>query len=146
LCRAVVFYATNKCCEGYAGIMDFLSNVKGGAGAAAWENLLVVVLIFIAVGAALFIVRRVVIGVVERWARTTENELDDIALDVLRHPSIFWVVAIALYVAFATSDFSPKYVAYGLKALNAVIIFSVTMAMAGLGTSLIRYYVDKRAL
>src|SRR3990170_5542896 len=143
LCRAVVFYATDKCCEGYAGIMDSLSNVKGGAGAAAWENLLVVVLIFIAVGAALFIVRRVVIGVVERWARTTENELDDIALDVLRHPSIFWVVAIALYVAFATSDFSPKYVAYGLKALNAVIIFSVTMAMAGLGTSLIRYYVDK---
>lgn len=123
--------------------MDSLLNGKSGAGAATLENFLVVALIFIVVGAALLIIRRVVIGVVERWARTTETELDDIVLKVLRHPSIFWVAAIAFYVALATSNFSPKYVAYGLKALNAVIIFSVTIAMAGLGTSLIQYYVDK---
>ena len=123
--------------------MDSLLNVKSGAGAATLENFLVVALIFVVVGAALLIARRIVIGVVERWARTTESELDDIALKVLRHPSIFWVAAIAFYVALATSSFSPKYVAYGLKALDAVIIFSVTIALAGLGTSLVQYYVDK---
>ena len=125
--------------------MDSLLNVKSGAGAATLENFLVVALIFVVVGAALLIARRIVIGVVERWARTTESELDDIALKVLRHPSIFWVAAIAFYVALATSGFSPKYVAYGLKALDAVIIFSVTIALAGLGTSLVQYYVDKSA-
>lgn len=114
------------------------------------ENLLkefsVFAVVFLAVAFVLFIVRRVALGAVHRWAEKTALEYDDIILKSVKHPSIYLVLALAIYVALGTSDFPPAYVGYGLKAIYAIIIFSVTLSLANLASRSVQHAVAKSAV
>lgn len=114
------------------------------------ENLLkefsVFAVVFLAVAFVLFIVRKVALGAVHKWAEKTALEYDDIILKSVKHPSIYLILALALYVALGTSDFPAAYVGYGLKAIYVIIIFSVTLAMANLASRSVQHAVEKSAI
>ena len=85
----------------------------------------------------LFIARKAAFRAFYNWARKTDTRIDDVVLDSIRHPSVYWVIAVSLYIALDTSAFPPKYVKLGLSALYAIIILSVTLAVANISARLI---------
>lgn len=109
------------------------------------RNALVFGTVFVAVTAVLFIVRKVVLNSLHRWAEKTETDLDDAILRCVKHPSILWVLAIGLYLALATSSFPHLYVQYGLKALYLIIVLSVTLAIAHICSGLVHGALTKSA-
>lgn len=92
--------------------------------------------VFAGVSIALLIVRKIAFKYLIRWARKTETTADDILLEAMRSPTIYWSLAIGLYIALDTSGFPKKYVAYGLNALYILIILSVTLAVANISSNI----------
>ena len=90
--------------------------------------------------------RKLALNMLKRWAEKTETKADDIILATIRHPSIYWSIAIGLYVAVGLSSFPPKVADYTLKALYILIIFSATLALANLISRLIQYAIESREL
>jgi len=111
-----------------------------------WKELLVFAAVFSSAAAALFVIRKVAFGLLSRWARRTETTIDDILAASLRHPSVFWVLATAFYISIATSNFPQRYVDYGLKAIYAVIVLSITMALAGFTSRALQRSFEKYAI
>jgi len=95
---------------------------------------------------ALFIVRSISFKLLHRWAEKTETKLDDIITKVFKTPSVYWCVAIGLYIGIATSDISEKYVLYLTKIIHVIVIFSITIASANLAGKLFRNYIQKSSL
>jgi len=92
--------------------------------------------IFIGVAIALLIIRKVVFGHLNRWAKRTDTTIDDIFLAAIKSPTIYWSIALALYIALDSSGFPKKYVSYGLSALYILIILSVTLAVANISSNI----------
>src|SRR3990172_10401762 len=110
------------------------------------KDILIFLAIFLAVSAATLLMRKLMLSMMGRWARKTETKVDNIILESVRHPSIYWSIAIGLYVAVDISPLPPKVTAYTLKALYILIIFSATLALANLISKLIQYAIENREL
>ena len=95
---------------------------------------------------ALFIVRSISFKLLHRWAEKTETKLDDTIIKALKMPSIYWCIAIGLYIGIAISDISEKYVFYLTKIIHIIVIFSITIASANLAGKLFRNYIQKSSL
>ncbi|MDO8425985.1 MAG: mechanosensitive ion channel family protein [Deltaproteobacteria bacterium] len=102
--------------------------------------------VFIISSAVLLIIRKFSFRYFYRWAEKTETRLDDIILDSVRHPSIFWALAISLYIALDSSPFHAKYVSYGLTALYVLIVLSVTLAAANISSRAVQNAVERSTL
>ena len=94
----------------------------------------------------LFVLRGISFRVLHRWAEKTESRIDDIIIRSLKTPSIYWCVAIGLYIGIAISDVSEKYVFYLTKIIHVIVIFSITIASANLAGKLFRDYIKKSSL
>lgn len=92
--------------------------------------------VFIGVSIALLIARKIAFKYLVRWARKTETAADDVLLEAIKSPTVYWSLAIGLYIALDTSGFPKKYVAYGLSALYILIILSVTLAVANISSNI----------
>jgi small-conductance mechanosensitive channel len=90
-----------------------------------------------------FLARKVLLRFLNRWAQKTETELDDIFLAVLRIPSIYWCIALGLYVAIGTSELPAQYTVYFLKAIHVLVILSVTLVLADVSSRLVTYSIQK---
>lgn len=101
------------------------------------------VLVFAVVTIILFLARKLAFSTFSRWAKKTETNADDFILESVRHPSVFWVFATAIYITIGTSNLPEKYVNYGLKALYVLIILSVTLAVANIAARLVQSAIDK---
>src|SRR4030067_2015363 len=95
---------------------------------------------------ALFIVRSISFKLLHRWAEKTETKLDDTIIKALKMPSIYWCIAIGLYIGIAISDISEKYVFYLTKIIHIIVIFSITIASANLAGKVFRNYIQKSSL
>ena len=98
---------------------------------------------FLVIAAILFLARRIAFSTFTRWAARTETRTDDFIIDSVRHPSIFWVLAISVYISIGISDLPPRFVNYGLKALYVLIILSVTLALANVASRLVQSAFEK---
>jgi small-conductance mechanosensitive channel len=102
--------------------------------------------VFVAVtGAALF-ARRLVLSLFRRWAAKTETALDDILLSVIRGPSIFWTIALGLYVGIGTSVLPPRIIQIAFSALHAMVILSFTFVAANVASHALRYAAQRAEL
>jgi small-conductance mechanosensitive channel len=110
------------------------------------NHIIVFVAVLTVVFGACLLLRKISLSVLKRWAKKTESKADDIIVDTIRHPSIYWSFAIGLYVAVGVSSFPPKFVDYTLKALYILIIFSATLASANLISKLTQYAIESREL
>lgn len=112
--------------------------LDAASDAATLKTLIIAAAVFAATAAVLFIARRLFFRYLHRWAGRTNTAADDVILEAIRHPSLFWVVALALYVALDTSSFPERYVGHGLKALYVLIVLSITMAAANITSKLVQ--------
>jgi small-conductance mechanosensitive channel len=95
---------------------------------------------------ALFIIRSISFRLLHRWAEKTETTLDDTIIKAFKTPSVYWCIAIGLYIGVAISDISGKYVFYLTKIIHVIVIFSITIASANLAGRLFRNYIQKSLL
>ena len=92
---------------------------------------------------ALFIIRGIAFKLLHKWAEKTENKLDDIIIKSFKIPSIYWCLAIGLYIGVAVSELPKIYTFYVHKAIHVIIILSVTIATANLVDKIFRNYIQK---
>jgi len=90
----------------------------------------------------LFLARSIILKFLRRWTRSTETKLDDIITGTLGTPSIYWVLALALYISIETSELPSKYAIYLVRTLHILVILSITIAVANLSSKIFRHYVE----
>lgn len=94
----------------------------------------------------LFVVRGIAFRLFHRWAEKTETKIVDLILSVLKTPSVYWCIAISLYVGIGISGLPEKYVFYIMRAIHVLVIFSVTTAAANLAGKIFRDYIQQSNL
>ncbi len=95
---------------------------------------------------ALFVIRGIAFKVIHKWAERTETKIDDIVIGSLKIPSIYWCLAIGLYIGVDVSELPKRYVFYLSKTIHVIVIFSITVAAANLAGKIFRNYVQKSEL
>lgn len=95
---------------------------------------------------ALMIIRTVAFKILHKWADRTETRIDDIVIGSLKTPSVYWCIAIGLYIGIAVSDLPEKYIFYLSKAIHIIVIFSITIATANLTGKIFKDYIQKTEL
>lgn len=91
----------------------------------------------------LLVARTIFFRIFHRWAAKSESHLDDLMVRAIKIPSVFWCLAIGLYIGIDLSDYSGKYLFYISQAVHILLIFSVTLACANLAGRLFVYYFQK---
>ncbi|MBI1910434.1 MAG: mechanosensitive ion channel family protein [Deltaproteobacteria bacterium] len=107
------------------------------------KAILIFAAVFISVALVLLIVRKIAFSYFYKWARRTQSHADDIILDSIKHPSVYWAIALSLYIALDTSNFPKKYVDYGLSTLYVLIILSITIAAANISSKFAQNLIEK---
>jgi len=95
---------------------------------------------------ALLTARSVAFRLLHKWAERTESKIDDIIIKSLRVPTIYWCIAIGLYIGLSVSSLPEKYVFYLNRTIHIIIILSITIAGANLVSRLFKNYIQKLSL
>lgn len=95
---------------------------------------------------ALFVFRGIAFRLLNKWAKKTDAKLDDITIKALGFPSVFWCIAIGLYIGIAVSDLPEKYVFYISRAILVIVILSITIVAANLTGKIFKNYIQKSDL
>jgi small-conductance mechanosensitive channel len=107
------------------------------------EKLMIPGILASVTAAALLIVRSIFFRIFHRWAEKSRSGLDDLIIRAVKTPSIFWSLAIGLYLGVNVSEYTGKYLHYINQSINILIIFSITVAAASLTGKIFVYYVEK---
>ena len=110
------------------------------------ERLLIPAVIFISSSVALLIIRGITFRILHKWAGRTDTQIDDIIIKSFRGPSIYWAIAIGLYIGVAVSELPAKYVFYFSKAIHVIVILSISFATANLAGKVFKNYIQKSNL
>lgn len=110
------------------------------------QRILLPAVIVLISSSVLLIVRGVALKLLARWARSAASQIDDLAIKSLSAPSIFWCLAIGLYIGVGVSELNTKYVFYITKTIHVLVILSVTIALANLSGNIFRNYLTKSNL
>lgn len=110
------------------------------------SSIFIPLVIAVVSASALFIVRGIVFRVLHKWAERTDTRMDDIIISAFRFPSIYWCIALGLFIGIVASDLSEKYFHYFSKAIYVILIISVTLAAANLAGKIFRNYVQRSTL
>jgi small-conductance mechanosensitive channel len=94
----------------------------------------------------LFIVRGISFKILHKWAKRTDTKLDDIVIQAFSVPSVYWCIAIGLYIGVAMSTIPERYLFYFSRVIYVIVILSVTLAAANLAGKIFRNYVQKSKL
>ncbi|MEW5747031.1 MAG: mechanosensitive ion channel family protein [Nitrospirota bacterium] len=107
-----------------------------------FEPFLLPFVIFVVSTAMLLFVRGIAFRLLHAWAERTATKADDIVIKAFKTPSVYWSIAIGLYIGIAASDIPEKHVFYLNRTLYVIIIFSITIATANLAGKIFRNYVQ----
>lgn len=88
--------------------------------------------IFLIVTAVAFLVRQLAFRALHRWSSTRNAATEAIAVRALRGPSIVWCILIGTYSALSAAQLAPEVRSLVLNMVNALLVLSVTAAVAGL--------------
>jgi len=94
----------------------------------------------------LFALRAIVFRLLHKWAERTETKIDDIIIKAFKVPSLYWCIAIGLYIGVSVSELPERYIFYFSKVIHIIVIFSITIATANLSGKIFRDYVQKSEL
>ncbi|HSL92336.1 MAG TPA: mechanosensitive ion channel family protein [Candidatus Limnocylindrales bacterium] len=107
---------------------------------------LVPALVALAATAALCVIRALTLRLFRKWAEKTEARIDGILVGALRTPSLYWCLAIGIYSGVAVSDLPDRHLTYISKAVQVLIILSITIAATHLAGRLLGEYIRKSEL
>lgn len=93
-----------------------------------------------------FILRAVLFRFLHKWAQKTETKIDDIIIESFKKPSFLWCIALGVYIGISTSEIPIKYAFYLNKAIQIIIILSITFSLANLLTKLLKNYIEESNL
>ena len=96
----------------------------------------------VAIGIML-ILRGISIGLLRRWMKKTRTKVNDLVVGTLKVPSIYWCIAIGLYIGIELSDLPRKYMFYVDKTIYIILIFSITLVVANLFVRIFENYIQK---
>jgi small-conductance mechanosensitive channel len=91
----------------------------------------------------MFVLRGISIGLLRRWMKKTGMKTKDLIVGALKAPSIYWCIAIGLYIGIEISDLPRKYMLYVDKTITIILIFSITIAVANLAVRIFENYMQK---
>jgi small-conductance mechanosensitive channel len=111
-----------------------------------FEHLLLPSIVFIVSTAILFAIRGVAFRLIHRWAEKTETKIDDIIIKSFKTPSVYWCIAIGLYIGADVSELPKRYVFYLSRAIYVIVILSITIAAANLVGKIFKNYIQKLEL
>src|SRR3990170_7638599 len=94
----------------------------------------------------LLILRNISFRLLHRWAMKTDMEVDNIIIKSFKIPSLYWCIAIGLYVGIGISGFPDKYVFYISKTIHVIVILSIAIASANLSGKIFTNYVQRSNL
>jgi small-conductance mechanosensitive channel len=94
----------------------------------------------------LLISRSAAFRVMRRWAARTTTRADDLIMKSFRLPSVFWAVALGVYLGIEVSDLPARYALLIGRAIHVLLILSVTIALARLSSKSLNYYVKRSDL
>jgi len=109
-------------------------------------NLLIPLGIAFLSASILLIIRNISFRLLHRWAKKTETEVDNIIILSFKTPSIYWCIAIGLYIGVGISDLPDKYIIYLSKIIHIIVILSVAIATANLSGKVFTHYIQKSNL
>jgi small-conductance mechanosensitive channel len=87
-------------------------------------------------------IRIILIKILRKWTSKTKTQLDNIIISSLRLPSLYWCIAISIYIGIALSELPTKYIHYLNRGIDVIIIISITIAVANLSGKLFRNYIE----
>jgi len=91
----------------------------------------------------MFVLRYLSIYLLRRWMKKRGTKINELIVGVLKVPSIYWCIAIGLYVGIEISELPRKYILYADKTIAIILIFSVTIALANLFVKIFENYIQK---
>ncbi|GAB5047194.1 mechanosensitive ion channel family protein [Thermodesulfovibrio sp. TK110] len=94
----------------------------------------------------LLLARSFLFKIVHHWAKKTKTGLDNLIIETIKLPSIFWCIGIALYIGVDSSEFPSKYNLYVVRAIHILIILSITVVAANLINRLFTQYVERSSV
>ena len=103
-------------------------------------------LIAVATTVVLVLVRGILFRIAARWAGRTETRIDDIVIESVKTPSLFWCAALGLYTGVILSDLPQKYVHHLSTVISVIVILSVTTTLANLAGREFRHYLQQSQL
>lgn len=109
----------------------------------ALEKLFVPLLLALITAILLLIARTIFFRLFHRWGEKTQSKLDDLIIRAVKVPSIFWCLALGLYLGINVADYDGKYLFYVSRTIHILLIFSITLATATLTGKLFNHYIQK---
>lgn len=103
-------------------------------------QLFVPLLVFCITLALGFLVRRLLFSALERWARKTAGQIDDLVVRAIRGPFMIWVLMLAIHLAAQVSLLPEKISALIAKFLLFLLITSLTIVGAKLASEIVKIY------
>src|SRR5580698_9348782 len=86
------------------------------------------------------VARRILFGLLRRWAKSTDSQLDVLVIDTLARPMILWMVILGLHLATQNSKIPLPYLQYIPKTLKVLWVLSFTLAISHFAGDMVRYY------
>ncbi len=103
------------------------------------QYFMAVVVLLISAGIG-YAVRQIFIYLLKRWAEKTETKIDDIIINAIKNPIVLWFLLGGIYGALSIVSLPENIMQYVEKGLLAIIILSVTLALAVLTGNIVKYY------
>lgn len=111
-----------------------------------FQKLMIPVIAAIFSASLLIVLRGITFRVLNKWAGKTETDIDDIIIKAFKTPSLYWCIAIGLYIGVAVSDIQEKYIFYLSKTIHIIVILSITVAAANLSGKTFSSFIQKSNL
>ena len=110
------------------------------------QQIIIPIIIVVGSAAVLLVLRAVLFRILNKWAKRTETQLDDIIISSIKNPSLLLAVAIGIHLGLSFSDIPAKHLSYLSKIIHIIIILSVTLASANMAGRLFKNYIQKSNL
>jgi len=110
------------------------------------EKILISSIIVLASAGVLLFIRFFLFKILHHWAKKTKTNLDNLIINTIKVPSVFWCIGIALYIGLESSEISSKYTSYVIKAIHVLIILSITVAAANIINRIFIQYVERSSV
>ncbi len=95
---------------------------------------------------ALLIVRVLIFRSLHKRAEGTVIQIDDLIISAIKTPSVYWCLAIGLYIGLAVSELPERYILYATKMIHVLLILSITIAAANLTGKMFKIYIQQTNL
>ncbi|MBI3814236.1 MAG: mechanosensitive ion channel [Nitrospinae bacterium] len=111
-----------------------------------FQKMMIPIIVFLSSAALLIILRSIAFRVLNKWAGKTETDIDDIIIKAFKTPSLYWCIAIGLYIGIAVSDIQAKYIFYISRTIHVIVILSITIAAANLSEKIFSSFIQRSNL